>query len=66
MRRILIAERTAGWSFDREHDIAAAPTPLLAANEARIYGESLKGKALGYIIRLDTGKDLVTLHTQIF
>jgi hypothetical protein len=66
MRRIMIAECNGGWCFDRDHDVNKAPTPLLAANEARIYGDSLKGKTIGYVIKLDTGTDLVTLHTQMF
>lgn len=66
VRRILIAERASGWSFDREQDVSSSSTPLLAANEARSYGDSLKGKAIGYIIKLDTGSDLVTLHTEVF
>jgi hypothetical protein len=66
MRRILIAQRSSGWGFDGDGKVVLAESPLLAGVEAREYGESLQGRALGYIIRLDTGKELVTLHMRVF
>lgn len=70
MRRILIAERTlGGWGFDWAEKVIIEPTPLLAAWQAREFGMTLVGRALGFIIRLDPGRaggELVTLHTEVF
>ncbi|WP_067645727.1 hypothetical protein [Dokdonella koreensis] len=70
MRRILVAERSDGqWGFDREGAVVLAASPLLAAIEARRYGDALEGRTPGYLIRLDPGGEgdaLITLHSRIF
>jgi len=72
MRRIVITRSEGVWSFNRDGaDALYASSPLNAAIAAQEYGESLRGKALGYIIRLDhhgtTSVDgLITLHTEVF
>jgi len=70
MRKILISERPlGGWGFDWGDLPVIEPSRLLAAWQARQFGETLRGQALGYVIRLDVGHrtgELVTLHTEVF
>jgi len=72
MRRIVITHSAGVWSFERNgQEPVYASSPLNAALSAREYGETLRGQALGYIIRLDhagaSGPDqLITLHTEVF
>jgi hypothetical protein len=72
MRRIVIVECEGTWTFQRDGEPPViADSPLLAGVEAMKYGESLRGRALGYVIRLfvpeaKQAKDMITLHTQVF
>lgn len=72
MRRIVITHSEGVWSFEREGtNNFYASSPLEAAIAAQQYGESLRGQALGYIIRLDhhgatSAEGLITLHTEVF
>jgi len=72
MRRIVITHSAGVWSFERNgQEPVYASSPLNAAIAARDYGETFRGQALGYIIRLDhagaTGSDQwITLHTEVF
>lgn len=72
MRRIVIKEREGSWMFDCENAAAVrAESPLKAAIAALEYGETLRGRALGYIIRLDhrragSPEDWITLHARVF
>ena len=73
MRRITVFERDGSWrfsSFKREHE-GGHHSALDAANAGREFGETLRGQALGYVIRLQipyvVGSDLgVTIYTQVF
>jgi hypothetical protein len=72
MRRIVITNNNGVWSFEGHgSENVSAASPLDAAIAAREYGESLRGQALGYIIRLDharatSAEELITLHTHVF
>ncbi|MCR6699909.1 MAG: hypothetical protein NVV68_01480 [Dokdonella sp.] len=72
MRRIVIKEQEGIWTFDCDTAGAVhADTPLKAAMAAMEYGETLRGKAVGYIIRLDhrragSPQDWITLHSRVF
>lgn len=72
MRRIVIKECEGMWMFDCDNaGPVRADTPLKAAMAALEYGETLRGKALGYIIRLDhrhagSAQDWITLHSRVF
>lgn len=66
IHRILIAERNEGWGFWSDKGIVIAKTPFLAAVAARIYGETLKESDAGYEVVLDTGNELIELHTRQF
>lgn len=66
MSTILIAERNEGWGFWQNGNLVIAPTPFLAAVAARVFGETLKDENIGYEIVLDTGSELITLHTRQF
>ncbi|HUD41964.1 MAG TPA: hypothetical protein VMR06_08195 [Dokdonella sp.] len=72
MRRIVIREHEGIWMFEGENaDSVRADSPLRAAMAALEYGETLRGKALGYIIRLDhrragSPQDWITLHSRVF
>ncbi len=72
MRRIVIKEQEGLWMFDCENaDTVRADTPLKAAMAALEYGETLRGKTPGYIIRLDhrragSPQDWITLHSCVF
>lgn len=72
MRRIVIVEHEGAWSFQRDGEApVVAESPLLAGVEAMKYGESLRGRALGYVVRLFVpeakhAQDMITLHTRVF
>lgn len=72
MRRIVITQNDSKWSFERPGDGAVtASSPLRAAIAAMAYGETLRGAALGYIIRLDhpgarAPDEMITLHIEVF
>lgn len=66
MYRIVIVERNEGWGFWRNGELIIATTPFLAAVAARNHGESLKDEDIGYEVILDTGSELMTLHTRTF
>jgi hypothetical protein len=72
MRRIVITPNNGTWSFERPGDGAVtADSALRAAIAAMAYGETLRGSALGYIIRLDhagakTPDEMITLHIEVF
>ena len=60
------------WSFERlgEREVVA-DSPLRAAITAMAYGETLRGSALGYIIRLDHAAanapdEMIPLHIEVF
>lgn len=58
--------------LERPGDSAiVADSPLRAAIAAMAYGETLRGSALGYIIRLDHAAakapdEMITLHIEVF
>ncbi|HEU4601174.1 MAG TPA: hypothetical protein VFS24_04360, partial [Steroidobacteraceae bacterium] len=57
MRRIVIFHTDGGWAFERPgDDMMITDSPLKAAIAAMQYGETLRGHAMGYIIRLDHGR----------
>jgi len=72
MRRIVITPNNGHWSFERPGDSdVTADSPLRAAIAAMAYGETLRGSALGYIIRLDHAaakapEEMITLHIEVF
>ena len=72
LRRIVISHKNGAWSFDRQGaEPVTADSPLRAAIAAMAYGETLRGTALGYIIRLDhpgaaSPEGMITLHTEVF
>ena len=72
MRRIVITQNNDTWSFERPGDHAVtADSALRAAIAAMAYGETLRGSALGYIIRLDHAgakapDEMITLHIEVF
>lgn len=72
MRRIVITRIASVWTFERHgQEPFYASSPLDAAIAARQYGETFRGQALGYIIRLDysganSPEGMITLHTQVF
>lgn len=72
MRRIVITQNNGSWSFERPGDSGVtADSPLRAAIAAMAYGETLRGAALGYIIRLDhtaaeAPDEMITLHIEVF
>jgi len=72
MRRIVITQNDGTWSFERQGQAPVIEkSPLRAAIAAMNYGESLRGHALGYIIRLDhptatSPETMITLHTEVF
>ena len=73
MRRITIFEREGTWRFSAPGDIRSPEhaNALDAAIAARDYGDTLRGQALGYVIRLQPATLEVdhagyTLHTCVF
>lgn len=72
MRGIVITHSVGVWSFERAPgDRGFGSSPLTAGIAARDFGETLRGKALGYIIRLDHSgagpqESMITLHAQVF
>ena len=72
MRRIVIKEHDGSWMFDCDDNGAVcAESPLKAAMAALEYGETLRGRTPGYIIRLDHRRaaspdDWITLHARVF
>ncbi len=73
MRRITVYQDHGTWhlsSNDRDGQ-AAYRTILDAANAARTYGDTLKGEAPGYVVRLQTSPEVdldqsITLHSECF
>lgn len=73
MRRITVFEREGTWRFstpEGEHE-GLHQNPLDAGIAAREFGETLRGHALGYVIRLNVaqlhGSDLgIALDTKVF
>lgn len=66
MRRIMIVEDAGSWCFEWEGGVVRADTPLLAGLQAKALGDALEGKAVGYIVRLETRQGSVTLHAVVF
>lgn len=73
MRRITVYESDGSWhvsSADREGQ-ADYRTILEAAVAAKAYGETLRGEAPGYLVRLQASSDIdqdqsIALHTERF
>lgn len=73
MRRITVFEREGSWRFSSpagEHE-GRHQNALDAASAAREFAETLRGHALGYVIRLQipyvVGSDLgVAIDTKVF
>lgn len=56
-----------GWEFIKANGSAVrGRDALVIANKAAEYGESLRGFALGFIIKLRVGMVLVTVYARIF
>lgn len=74
MRRITVFSSDGRWSFTPGviDPGTTWTTALPAGNAAAVYGESLRGSALGYIIRIlvpssgTEGGHSFTLHTHVF
>jgi hypothetical protein len=72
MRRILVRQTTDGWYFDHVDGARhSSPSAITTSMAAMAYGESFRGQALGYIIRLQTLRDVATdettvLHSVVF
>ncbi len=70
MRRLLVIEDKGGWTFVHDGIVEPSyPTALHAGNAAVEYGKTLRGQALGYIVRLQLSRvdeDTTTLFTEVF
>lgn len=70
MRRLLVIEDQGGWTFVHDGIVEPSyPTALDASNAAVKYGNTLRGQALGYIVRLQLAPgedDTTTLYTEVF
>jgi len=71
MQRIVLRYEDRQWLLERDgQEVFSSPSLLEAAIAAKEYGETFRGRKIGYVIRLEHPETLpetmLIIHSQLF